>query len=111
MKKWEKILSGILLVISIFNVIKIVSCLIWISSTTDWIGGLGNAEIYILGVVVAILLQIASITLVIVGLKTNNKLDLLMYIAIVILVLTYFIPIYKYQILYPYNNLYDIAIF
>lgn len=111
MKKWEKILSIILLIISIFNIIELIKCSVWISSTTEWIGGLGAANIYKLGFVFALILQIISIILLAIGLKFKKKVDLFIYLAIVIIVVTYFIPIYGYPILYPYNNLYNMAIF
>ena len=111
MKKIQKIFIIILMLISIFNIYKIIDCHIWINSKTMWDGGLGVAQIYILGFILALVLQIINILLLLVLLKCEEKINKIILISILIIVGTFFIPIYKFPVLYPYNNLYHIAIF
>ena len=106
----KKLSNICIILISIFNIYKIIDCYIWINSTTFWGGGLGAAEIYIGGFILALVLQILNILLAIFLLKRKEK-NKFIWISLLIIVGTFLIPIYKFPILYPYNNLYNMAIF
>ena len=106
----KKLSNICIILISIFNIYKIIDCYIWINSKTFWGGGLGVAEIYIWGFILALVLQILNILIAIFLLKHEEK-NKFIWISLLIIVGTFLIPIYKFPILYPYNNLYNMAIF
>lgn len=107
----KKIFKICIILISILNIYKIIDCYIWINSTTFWGGGLGKAEIYIWGFILALVLQIINILLTIFLFKLEGKINKFIWISVLIIIGTFLIPIYKFPILYPYNNLYNMSIF
>ena len=99
--------------ISIFNIYKIIDCYKWVSRPRTFIAydGLGTPSLYIGGVIVALVLQIINILLLTLALKRKEKISKFIGISACIIVVTFFIPIYKFPILYPYHNLYNMIIF
>ena len=111
MKRINNILVVAMMLISIFNIYKIIDCYTWINTTSFWDGGLGAAEIYFCNFLLAMILQIVNVLLTIVCLIHEEKINKFIWISLLIIIGTFFIPIYKFYVLYPYNNLYNIPLF
>jgi len=111
MKIVKKVCMVLLALASIWNIYKIIDCYTWIHSpTTEWSGGLGKAEFYVGFGTVALLLQVVNVawmTRTFIKEKSEKKMNRNITISIIIWIVSYFIPIYGFYLLYPYNNLYE----
>ena len=129
MKKNDKnIIIVILIMLSIYNICCAIHCfkranpkkeeeieIIPISPreiSPIEMGGLGSRKIYKLGFIAVLVLQFINIGLLIFLLKNTKKAKVFLIVSALIVIGTYFIPVYRFAVdIYLYNNIYEHSIF
>lgn len=112
--KVERVFMVLLIILAIWNMYCVYNCYQLCNIEVMSEGGLGIPTFNIIPSILVIILQIINIILLILILKEKDNrkiINLYSIIVLIIFIVTLFIPVYRFPILYPRMNLYGYNIF